>query len=89
MSAYDEIQDLYNFDQIEEFKPVTKKTNHIIDNESFNGYSFQAANNENVFAYRTNGTMGNHWYLYSLDNHKHLFIGRMTKKQIIEEAGRL
>lgn len=88
MNVYDEIADLYDFDTLEEFNPTLNKATYTIENETFNGYTFTTLNNKKVFAFRTNGTMGNHWSLYSISDNKYLIIGRRTRKQIIEEAGR-
>jgi hypothetical protein len=89
MSVYDEISDLYNFDQVEAFNPDLYKATFIIENESYKGNTFYTPKGSYVFVYRTNGTMGNHWYLYDINNGKHLLTGRRTKKQIIEESGSL
>jgi hypothetical protein len=89
MNVYEEIADLYNFDQVEEFNPTLHKTAYTIENELYKGHTFTTPENKEVFVYRTAGTMGNHWSLYSITDDKYLIIGRKTKKQIIEDAGRL
>jgi hypothetical protein len=88
---YKEFKDIYNTHmQKENFKPTLKKEIKTVlqngYNEDFEGYTFTTPSGLNVFAYRTVGTMGNHWYLYDLDNKRHLIIGRKTRKQIIKEA---
>jgi hypothetical protein len=89
MNVYEELTDLYNFDQVLEFNPTLHKAAHIIENELYNGHTFITPENKEVFVFRTAGTMGNHWSLYSITDNKYLIIGRRTKKQIIEEVGRL
>lgn len=85
--VYKEFEDIYNqFDDTEEYSPTLIKETKIISNEEFTGYTFTTPNGLNVFAYRTTGTMGNHWYLYDLENKRHLIVGRKTRKQIIKEA---
>ncbi|MDT0160315.1 hypothetical protein [Bacillus sp. AG4(2022)] len=89
MIAYDEISDLYKFDELETFNPVLHKSILAIDGVNYKGNSFTTPSQKNVFVFRTEGTMGNHWNLYDIDYSKYLLIGRRTKRQTIEDAGRL
>jgi hypothetical protein len=89
------LSDLYNFDEITEYKPELHKTTYTIDNEEIKGDIFTTPEGKKVFVYRSlskyhdNGQQwGNPWSLYSITDSKHLIIGRRTKKQIIEESGR-
>ncbi|WEG18552.1 hypothetical protein PQ478_08720 [Alkalihalophilus pseudofirmus] len=86
MNVYDELKDLYNFDEMEEYKPSLVKISYTIDNVLYNGHSFTTPSGLNVFTYRTKGAMGNHWKLYDIDNGKHLIFGEKTRKQIIKNA---
>jgi hypothetical protein len=89
MNVYEEIADLYNFDEIREYKPKLHKTNIAIDNEVIKGDIFTTPSGKEVFVFRTIGTMGNHWMLYGITDHEYLLIGRKTKKQIIEESNHI
>jgi hypothetical protein len=89
MNIYEELTDLYNFDEVTAFNPTLHKSIFTIENELYKGDSFTTPEGKNVFVFRTAGTMGNHWSLYSITDNKYLITGRRTKKLIIEEAGRL
>lgn len=89
MNVYEELTDLYNFDEVASFNPTLHKTTYTIENELYKGDTFTTLDNKEVFVFRTAGTMGNHWNLYSLTDNKYLIIGRRIKKQILEDAGRL
>lgn len=89
-SAYDSIQDLYNFDEVEEIELSPVKTSHMIDNESYKGYMVQHEDKQ-FFIHRlqqsdgSNRTMGNLWIVYSIHDNKTFISGTRTKKQALKD----
>lgn len=90
MSAYDELQDLYNFDDAETITLNPIKSTYTIDGEHFNGYTVEYKGST-YFTHRlksvdgSNRTMGNLWSVYSIAEEKVFISGCKTKKQSLEE----
>lgn len=90
MNAYDELQDLYSFEEEDQTILNPIKSTYTIDGEYFNGYTVEHKGTT-YFIHRlksvdgTNRTMGNLWSIYSISGHKTIRSGCKTKKQALDE----
>lgn len=90
MSAYDELNDLYNFDEEVIEISIEFREKITIDDEIYKGYMCYSKGKK-YFIHRlksvdgSNRTMGNLWSVYSIDDNMVLRSGCKTKNQAIEE----
>jgi hypothetical protein len=93
MSVYDDMNDLYDFDNVPDtYTPELIRHTLTINNVTVNGYLFNHSGQQ-LFVYRSNSKyntagqqMGNPWSVWSIDQNKHVVLGRKTREKAIQDA---